>query len=64
MVEVHLVRLATSTAIGAGDTAEITKKLHHARLAYANALQLQIAIPSVVLDVIRTLTWSPAHGSE
>jgi hypothetical protein len=62
MIEVHLVRLELPTAVGTRDAPEVSQELDHAGLPNADSVQLDISISSVVLDVVRPLAWSNAHG--
>jgi hypothetical protein len=62
VVEVHLVRLELTAAIGARNAPEIAQQLDHARLADSNPLELQIPIPTVILDVVRSLVALGSHG--
>ena len=61
MIEVHLVRLELPAAVDAWDAAEIPQELDHAGLPDSDALQFEVPIPSVVLDVVWPLAWSNAH---
>ena len=64
MVEIHLVGLELPAAIGAWDAPQVAQELDHARLPDSNALQLQVTVPPVVLDVVRPLARSRAHARE
>jgi hypothetical protein len=61
MVELKLVRLEVATAIQTGDATAIAKELDHARLADAYPLELELAVTTVVLDVIGSPARSCGH---
>jgi CBS domain containing-hemolysin-like protein len=61
VVEIHLVRLESQSAIGARDAPKVTQQLDHPGLANPNALQLEITISSVILDVVGSLARASCH---
>jgi hypothetical protein len=61
VIEVHLVRLELPTTVCAWLAAKVSQKLDHASLPYPNALELEIAIPAVVLNVVGSLAGSWPH---
>jgi hypothetical protein len=64
MVEVHLVRLELPSAVRAWDAPQVSQELDHACLPDPNSLKLEGPIPAVVLDVVRSLAPSHAHGQD
>jgi hypothetical protein len=64
MVEVHLVRLELRSAVGAWDAPQVSQEFDHACLPDPNSLELESTIPAVVLDVVRPLAQSDAHGQD
>ena len=62
MVEVHLEWLEPASAVGARHSPDVPEELDHPVLPDANALELEVAVPLVVLDVVRTLAGSRAHA--
>jgi hypothetical protein len=62
MVEVHLIRPEPPAAIRTWNPTKVAKQLDHSCLPDTDPLQLQVAIPPVVLDVVRSLAGSNAHA--
>lgn len=62
MVEVHLVRLEFPAAIRTWNTTKVANQLDHPCLPDTDPLQLQVAVPPVVLDVVLSLAGSNGHG--
>jgi hypothetical protein len=55
VIKVHLEWLEPAAAIGARDTAEVAQQLNGPELPNANAGNLQIPVPPVVIDVVCAL---------
>jgi hypothetical protein len=60
VVEVHLIWLEATATVRTGNLAQFAKHLDHSILTDANTPELQLTIPTVVLDVVWSLV-PPAH---
>jgi hypothetical protein len=61
MVELHLVGPEATATVRARNLPQFAKHLDHSILTDANAPELQITIPPVVLDVVWSLV-APRHN--
>lgn len=64
MVEVHLVREERLAAVFAWHATELAEKLERRALSGQDAIDLSLAVPPVVVDVVRTLITSARHNTE
>jgi hypothetical protein len=64
MVEVHLMGPEATSAILAWHSSEISQELKGRALPLSDAVDLALAIPPVVLDVVRALARSAGHPHE
>lgn len=62
VIEVHLMGLERATAVLTRHSSNVAEEFDHARLSGADTLDLEVAIPPVVVDVSRPLAWANAHA--
>ena len=61
MIEIHLIGLESAAAVGARHVSPLPQHFDGSGLANLDSVSLDIAVPSVVIDVCRALIADPYH---
>jgi hypothetical protein len=62
MVEVHLMRKELAATVLTGDPPEVTQELERRALSCRDPIDLALAVPLVVEDVVRALIARTGHS--